>query len=114
MLNKYGKPSDQRSTFSQAGFLAAMAATDALLKMDPAKIDRASVTEAFRNIKNFKTNISCLPWYFGPGDEHNANHAGSVAEIVDGKFVTKKSCFEVIDPDLAGILKMAKDLHLAD
>ena len=114
VLDKYGKPSDQRNTFSQAGFLAALAATDALMKMDPVKIDRASVAEAFRNIKDFKTNISCLPWYFGPGDEHNANHAGSVAEIVDGKFVTKKSCFEVIDPDLAGILKMEKELHLAD
>ena len=23
----------------------------------------------------------CGPWYFGEGDEHNANHAGSVAVI---------------------------------
>jgi branched-chain amino acid transport system substrate-binding protein len=114
ILDKYGKPSDQRNTFSQAGYLAAAAATDALLKLDPAKIDRASVAEAFRNIKDFKTDVSCGPWYFGPGDEHNAVHAGSVAEIADGKFVTRKSCFEMIDPDLAGILKMEKDLHLAD
>ncbi len=114
VLNKYGKSSDQRNTFSQAGYLAAAAATNALLKMDPAKIDRASVAEAFRNIKNFKTDVSCGAWYFGPGDEHNAIHAGSVAEVVDGKFVTRKSCFQMIDPDLAGILKMEKDLHLAD
>ncbi len=114
VLNKYGKPSDQRNTFSQAGYLAALAATNALLKLDPAKIDRASVAEAFRNIKDLKTDVSCSPWYFGPGDEHNAIHAGSVAEIVDGKFVTRKSCFQMIDPDLAGIVKMEKDLHLAD
>jgi branched-chain amino acid transport system substrate-binding protein len=114
VLDKYGKPSDQRNTFSQAGYLAAAAATAALLKMDPAKIDRASVAEAFRNIKDFKTDVSCVPWYFGPGDEHNATHAGSVAEVVDGKFVTRKSCFQMIDPDLAGILKMEKELHLAD
>jgi branched-chain amino acid transport system substrate-binding protein len=114
VLDKYGKPSDQRNTFSQAGYLAAAAATGALLKMDPAKIDRASVAEAFRNIKDFKTDVSCVPWYFGPGDEHNATHAGSVAEVVEGKFVTRKSCFQMIDPDLAGILKMEKELHLAD
>ena len=114
VLDKYGKASDQRNTFSQAGYLAALAATNALLKLDPAKIDRTTVTEAFRNIKDLKTDVSCSPWYFGPGDEHNAIHAGSVAEIKDGTFVTRKSCFQMIDPDLAGILKMEKNLHLAD
>jgi branched-chain amino acid transport system substrate-binding protein len=114
VLNKYGKPTDQRNTFSQAGYLAAAAATDAMLKLDPAKIDRAAVAEAFRNIKSFKTDVSCSPWYYGPGDEHNAVHAGSVAEIKDGDFVTRKSCFQAVDPDLAGIVKMEKDLHLAD
>jgi branched-chain amino acid transport system substrate-binding protein len=114
VLNKYGKSTDQRNTFSQAGYLAAAAATDALLKLDAAKIDRAAVAEAFRNIKSFKTDVSCSPWYYGPGDEHNAVHAGSVAEIKDGDFVTRKSCFQAVDPDLAGIVKMEKDLHLAD
>jgi branched-chain amino acid transport system substrate-binding protein len=114
VLDKYGKPSDQRNTFSQAGYLAALAATQALLKLDPAKIDRASVTEAFRNIKGLKTDVSCSPWYFGPGDEHNATHAGSVAEIKDDAFVTRRSCFAVLDPDYAGILKTEKELHLAD
>ncbi len=114
VLDKFGRPSDQRNTFSQAGYLAAVAATRALLKLDPAKIDRAAVAEAFRNIKDLKTDVSCSPWYFGPGDEHNAIHAGSVAEIKNGNFVTRKSCFQMIDPDLAGILKMEKELHLAD
>jgi branched-chain amino acid transport system substrate-binding protein len=114
VLDKFGNASDQRNTFSQAGFLAAMIATDALLKMDPKKIDRASVTEAFRAIHGFKSDISCSPWYFGPGDEHNATHAGSVAEIVKEGFVTKKSCFEVQDPDLANIRKMEKELHLTE
>ena len=114
VLDKYGKPSDQRNTFSQAGYLAALAATNALLKLDPAKIDRAAVAEAFRNIKGLKTDVSCSPWYFGPGEEHNAVHAGSVAEIKDGVFVTRRACFAVLDPDYADILKMEKELHLAD
>jgi hypothetical protein len=28
--------------------------------------------------------------------------------------VTRKSCIQAVDPDLAGILKMEKDQHLAD
>jgi len=114
ILDKFGKPSDQRNTFSQAGYLAAVAATNALLKLDPSKIDRATVAEAFRNIKDLKTDVSCSPWYYGPGDEHNAIHAGSVAEIKDGTFVTRRSCFQAVDPDLANIVKMEKELHLAD
>jgi len=114
VLDKYGKPSDQRNTFSQAGYLAAVAATHALLKLDPAKIDRTAVAEAFRNIKSVKTDVSCSPWYFGPGDEHNAIHAGSVAEIKGDGFVTRRSCFEAVDPDLANIVKTEKELHLTD
>ena len=41
-------------------------------------------------MKGFRTDIMCGPWYFGQGDEHNAKHAGSVAEIKDGKFVTRR------------------------
>jgi branched-chain amino acid transport system substrate-binding protein len=114
VMDKYGNPGDQRNTFSQAGFLAAMIATDALLKMDPTKIDRETVTKAFRAIHGFKSDISCSPWYFGPGDEHNPTHAGSVAEIVGDRFVTKKSCFEVLDPDFANTRKMEKELHLTE
>jgi branched-chain amino acid transport system substrate-binding protein len=114
VLDQYGKASDQRNTFSEAGYLAAAAATSALLKLDPAKIDRASVAQAFRSIKDFKTDISCNPWYFGPGDAHNAIHAGTVVEMKNGNFVTRKSCVEVPDGDLAGILKMEKEQHLAD
>ncbi len=114
VLSTYGKPGDQRNTFSEAGYLAAAAATTALLKLNPSTIDRRATTFAFRNIKSFKTDISCSPWYFGPGTQHNAIHSGSVAEIVNGSFITRKSCFEAIDPDLADVLQAEKDLHLAD
>ncbi len=56
----------------------------------------------------------CGPWYFGEGDEHNANHSGSVAVIQDGKFVTKAACFEIEDPDLANIRKLEAAAHVAD
>lgn len=114
ILDKYGHSSDPRDTFSQAGYVAAEAVTDTLLKMDPAKIDRASVTDAIRAVKGYKTDVMCGPWYFGPGDEHNANHKGSVAVVQGGKFVTKESCFEIDDPDLTNIRKMEAATHIAD
>jgi branched-chain amino acid transport system substrate-binding protein len=114
ILDTYATPADQRDTFSQAGYLAARIATDALLKLDPAKIDRKTVTEALRSVKGFKSDVMCGAWYFGPGNEHNPNHAGSVAVVSNGGFETKAGCFEIDDPDLANILKTEAALHLAE
>lgn len=113
VLDKYGSKSDQRDTFSQAGYLTARIATEALLKLDPTKIDRKTVTDAFRAVKGFRSDVMCGPWYYGPGDEHNPNHAGSVAVVEKGGFTVKASCFEIDDPDLAGILKREAELKLA-
>ena len=88
--------------------------TATLLKMDPKKITRETVSEAIAKIKDFKSDVMCGPWYFGPGDEHNPNHRGSVAVVEKGGFVTKASCFENDDPDLANILKNEKAMHLVD
>jgi branched-chain amino acid transport system substrate-binding protein len=114
ILDTYGRPSDQRDTFSQAGYVAARVIVELMLKMDPSKIDRASVSEALKIMKGFRSDIMCGPWYFGKGDEHNANHAGSVAVIENGKFVTKAACFEIEDPDLTNIRKMEAATHIAD
>jgi len=43
-----------------------------------------------------------------------SDHDRSVAEIKGDGFTTKRSCFEAYDPDLAGIVKMEKELHLTD
>jgi branched-chain amino acid transport system substrate-binding protein len=114
VLDTYATAADQRDTFSQAGYLAARIATDALLGMDVNKIDRKSVTEAFRAVKKFKSDMMCGQWYFGPGDEHNANHRGSVSVVEKGGFVVKESCVEIDDPALANILKTEKSQNLVD
>ncbi|MDA8251472.1 MAG: ABC transporter substrate-binding protein [Rhodospirillales bacterium] len=113
VLKKYGNVADA-STFSQAGYLAARIATQAMLKLDPAKIDRASVGKALRDVKGFKSDIICGAWYFGPGSQHNAIHAGSEAVVHDGGFETKASCFAIDDPELAPVLKVEKELHLSE
>jgi branched-chain amino acid transport system substrate-binding protein len=114
VMDKYAPSDTQRDTFAQAGYLSARAITEVMLKMDPAKIDRASVTDALRNMKEgFKSDIMCGPWYFGPGSRHNPNHAGSVAVTKDGKWQTLQPCFEVEDPDLSDVHQTEKELGLA-
>jgi branched-chain amino acid transport system substrate-binding protein len=113
VLDKYADKGIQRDTFNQAGYLAARWITDLMLTMDPAKIDRASVSDALRGMtKGYQSDIACGPWYFGPGSRHNANHAGSVAVTSGGKWVTKQACFEIADPDLADVLKTEKEIGL--
>jgi branched-chain amino acid transport system substrate-binding protein len=107
ILEEYGTPDDPRDSFSQAGFLAAKIFVDATLKLDPAALDRDTVSEALRGVSNFKSDLVCGPWYFGAdADVHNANHAGRVVQQVDGGWKTVTDCFEVEDPDLKPILDM--------
>ncbi len=90
-----GAATNRRDSFSQAGFISANIFVDTLLKMDPAKIDRASVTTALRNVKNYRTDLLCGPWYFGNGDHHMPNHAGMMLQLKDGGFKTVNGCFDV-------------------
>lgn len=100
-----GGTKDQIDTFSQAGFVAAKFATEALLGIK-GPIDRATVTAALRDIKNAKSDILCGPWYFGNGSRHNANHSGRIAKISDGVWTAlPTACLQPHDPELADILK---------
>ncbi|MBC8076527.1 MAG: ABC transporter substrate-binding protein [Chloroflexales bacterium] len=106
IMDTYGDPSDPRDTFSQAGYLAAKIFSETLLKLDPAKIDRQSVTAALRQVKQYKSDLMCGEWYVSPGDRQNANHAGRMASIKGGKWVTVADCFETQDVDLKPILEL--------
>jgi branched-chain amino acid transport system substrate-binding protein len=114
VLKKYAAPDTRHDTFSQSGYLGARILTEALLKLDPAKIDRKTVTAALRQIKDFKSDILCAPWYFGPGIHHNANHAGVVDEVSNGGFKTVAKCFNVDDPELSDLSKIEAEGHLAE
>lgn len=109
IMDKYGAKTDPRDTFSQGGYLAAEIATQTMLKMDPAKIDRASVTEALRAVKDFHTDMMCGPWYFGKGARHNPNHTGMIAVTHDGGWQTVGSCFSDDDPELDDIFAAEKN-----
>ena len=92
----------QPDSIGQAGYLAARIATQALLALDPAKIDRASVTAALQGVQDFKSDMLCEPWSFGPKDAtaRLGNRSGLTAQIHDGGWQINKGCVSLSDADL--------------
>ena len=103
VMDKYGDRKDPRDTFSQAGFLAAKVATDALLGIK-GTIDRKAVHDAFKGITKVKTDMMCGAWYYGPGERHQPNHAGRASVITGGGFKTLTECYQSKDSELADVL----------
>jgi branched-chain amino acid transport system substrate-binding protein len=114
VMDQYGAKTDPRDTFSQAGYLAARLTAETMLKMDPAKIDRKSVTAALRAVKRFDSDIWCRPFYVGDGPRHNANHSGPVASVLDGKLIPKPACIESEDPELDDVHAYEKTIGLGN
>lgn len=113
VMDKYADASDQRDTFSQAGYLAARFFVDAMLKLDPAKIDRKTVTAAIRAIKNEKSDLMCGPYYVGDGDRHMPNHANIMMQLVKGGFKQVSKCADVDSTYLDPIRAQEKALGIA-
>src|SRR5512134_2093334 len=112
-MDAFGAKTDARDSFAQSGYLAARIATEALLKMDPKKIDRASVSTALRNVKGFKSDILCRPFYVGDGARHNANSSGPIAQVSGGGFKqVSKGCLMAADPELTDLREQEKKLGL--
>ena len=112
-MDAFGAKTDPRDSFAQAGYLAARMTTQALLKLDPKKIDRASVSTALRNIKGFKSDILCRPFYVGTGARHNANSSGPIAQVSGAGFKqVTQGCLVAADPELADLRAEEKKLGL--
>ncbi len=105
IMDKFGDKKDPRDTFSQAGFLAAKVVTDALLTVK-GNVDRKSAYQAIANTKNYKSDMMCAPWYFGPGERHQPNHKGRAALLVKGGFKTLTECYQSKDAELEDVIKL--------
>jgi branched-chain amino acid transport system substrate-binding protein len=107
IMDRYAASSAPRDSFSQTGFLAAKVFVDAVSTIQPASaINRESVTKALRAVKGFKTDLLCSAWYFGDGNEHNANNVGRIVKLTGQGgtgFAAQKGCTPVEDPELAAI-----------
>jgi branched-chain amino acid transport system substrate-binding protein len=113
VMDKYATPDLPRDTFSQAGYLAASVVTQTLLKMDPAKTDRASVTAALRGVKRFESDMFCAAWYIGDGPRHNPNHTGPLSLLQGGKLVPIDTCIDSQDPELDDIHAYEKTIGIS-
>jgi branched-chain amino acid transport system substrate-binding protein len=108
-MDAFGSKTDPRDSFAQSGYLAARIATEALMKMDPKKIDRASVSTALRSVKGFKSDILCKPFYVGDGARHNANSSGPIAQVSGNGFKqVSTGCLTAADPELADLREQEK------
>jgi branched-chain amino acid transport system substrate-binding protein len=97
VLKKYA-PKIPLGSFSQMGFVEAAIATKAMLGIK-GEITAESVNEAFKNVKDFKTDILCKPWYYGEAPLHIPNNTDRTTTPKDGKMVEKEGCFDISDVD---------------
>jgi branched-chain amino acid transport system substrate-binding protein len=97
VLKKYA-PKIPPGSFSQMGFVEGAIATTAMLGIK-GDITAESVNEAFKNVKDFKTDILCKPWYYGEAPLHIANNTDRTTTPKDGVMVEKEACFPISDVD---------------
>ncbi len=101
-----------RDSFSQAGYIAARVAVNAMLSIKyPNQIDRETVTAAIQNGKPYETDILCAPWYWGGAQatEHQPNHTTRTVRIHNGKWQNVEGCHADPDPALSSIEAWEKE-----
>jgi branched-chain amino acid transport system substrate-binding protein len=110
VMKKYA-PKVPLGSFSQMGFVEGAVATKALLDVK-GEFTAKSVNEAFKNVKDFKTDILCKPWYYGDGPTHVPNNVDRTTTPQGGKMVQKEDCFPISDVDPG--IKQVRDWEKAN
>jgi branched-chain amino acid transport system substrate-binding protein len=101
-VNKKYSPDNPLGSFGQMGFVAAKMFTDTVLELPEEKLTKEGINEAILNIKNYKTDILCKPWYFQKMKLHVPNNTDWTVTPKDGKMVEAEGCTDIPDsfPDL--------------
>jgi branched-chain amino acid transport system substrate-binding protein len=92
-VQKKYAPSSAIGSFGQMGFMDALLATKALLTVK-GDFTTQSVNQAFKSLKDVKTDILCNPWTYGDG-VRLANDADRTIVPKDHAFVEKEKCFDI-------------------
>ena len=92
-VQKKYAPDSAIGSFGQMGFMDALLATKALMTIK-GEYTKESVNDAFKALKDVKTDILCNPWTFGDG-VRLANDADRTIVPQDHKFVEKEKCFDI-------------------
>lgn len=112
VMDTYGQDGDRRDTFSQSGYVSAKFFVDAMLKLDPAAIDRDTVTEAIKGIVGAESDLLCGPYYVGDFDRHMPNHSGRMVVYKDGGFEMVRDCYDIDSAYLDPIYAQEESLGL--
>jgi branched-chain amino acid transport system substrate-binding protein len=109
-VQKKYAPDIPLGSFSQMGFTEANIATHALLDVK-GDYTLESVNEAFKNVKNFRTDILCNPWYFGDAPLHIPNNVDRTVVPKGAVMVQKEDCFPIsaVDPAIGQVRKIEKE-----
>jgi branched-chain amino acid transport system substrate-binding protein len=96
-------------SFSQMGFVQARIATEALSKVK-GDYTKASVNKAFEDVKGFKTDILCSPWYYGDAPLHLPNNVDRTVTPKGGTMVQNEDCFPIsaVDPAIKQVRGLEK------
>jgi branched-chain amino acid transport system substrate-binding protein len=92
-VQKKYAPDAAIGSFGQMGFMDALLATKALMTIK-GEYTKESVNDAFKALKDVKTDILCNPWTFGDG-VRLANDADRTIVPQDHEFVEKEKCFDI-------------------
>jgi branched-chain amino acid transport system substrate-binding protein len=109
ILAKYGQSvSGGIGTFSQMGFLDAEMAASALEKVKGSYTIK-SVNQAFKSIKNYKTEQLCKPFTYGNYPEHIPNNTDYTVTPNNGTMAIAQGCTAIssTDPQIAAYHKIA-------
>jgi branched-chain amino acid transport system substrate-binding protein len=112
VLKLYGSAvSGGIGSFSQFGFTVGQLTVKALLSIKGNNYTVKTVNAAIRNLKGFKTDMLCKPWYYGNGAPyHLPNNTDYTVEVENGKMqiVPGSGCLPIdsVDPEVAGVRKI--------
>jgi branched-chain amino acid transport system substrate-binding protein len=111
VFEKYGsKVTGGLGSFSQMGFVMAQQLVMALQSVKGDDYTLKNVNQAIKNIKGFKTDMLCKPWYYGEAPLHLPNNVDWTTTPRNGKMVIKDGCIPIseADPAIAQVRKIEK------
>jgi branched-chain amino acid transport system substrate-binding protein len=111
VFEKYGqKVSGGLGSFSQMGFTMGQLLVQALESIKGEDYSLKTVNKAIADLKGYKTDILCRPWYYGKAPLHIPNNVDWTTTPNKGKMVIKEQCFNIADADpaIAQVRKIEK------
>jgi branched-chain amino acid transport system substrate-binding protein len=111
VFTKYGsKVSGGLGSFSQMGFTMGQLLVQALDSVKGDDYSLKTVNKAIADLKGYKTDILCRPWYYGKAPLHIPNNVDQTTTPNNGKMVIKEQCFNIseADPAIAQVRKIEK------